>query len=1148
MASACTPCPPGRYSSSSDTCTACSKCEACIAGRYSQGSSCGTGGCSLATACSPCTAGTYSSSDGAISCSYCPVGRYSDYQGAAYCDTCPPGKSSADNGVGGATSADMCLDCPAGKFSRQAEPCQSCPAGKWSGSPGASVCTNCAPGKFSKVLQATSEVTCTFCPEGTSTDQFSGSDSCTTCSTGTYAFAGSPSCSSCDSQTYIAGVSLYETCIMTPPCTLSGLFASTKLGLCQSCAPGRYNDQIGGNVTSCSLCPRATFGNATGMSTCFGCPPGTFGSNTSSLGSRFQDEACTPCGVGTHASNYASVACSLCGAGTYEDNMGSASCDLCPRNTFSPSQGCVSLSECIACPKNKITALAGSTDASMCFDPIPNFVIGGIVLVLSLFAAWKYTVLGRFHRVAFLRRYRVVLPSVHLFREVYELVETAKMRSAELEEHAKRQKKHASLLSRALWVLLWLFLSALILCGGVFFFFLLKINQVIFAAMIIYRGLLSIYAYKMKPFLLLISASLEEMLSSLPALLALCRPFVEVYSKLAHLDLNLGFSAVGITCSGAKAPYALFLNLCILGFVVIIIESDTLLAFSSSFSACHEGFQVALFKQAHFAESLKWSTLKLLRFWVYSGAMGILTQASPLNKLLQWVMGFLTFSPFVESNGVHAWSESCQGGPYGTLDKAYAVITTLCAFFLTGPALYAVGRLFMPKGMSVLIESRDEAVAKLSIVEMRPVEKLSKIGLALKFLPSLLSVDLYMSMLQFQWINSVRRNINISASANANASQQQHALGIFGDQGLLHRILLCMFQSKTTEEDENFDVRIGPPELPPYKVLCDVVYDRFEQLAALADERVEQRLREGRLPTSPLGTFSYMLCGYQLRTKHTVLGKAWNRFISFTPLGHMYTNVGLLCWACVYRQYACFTLACFGFWTPYAVACFDVKQRYDEIASLGQLGENKIRYKKEQFSRFLSGLIGPRAILFQIVPPLAVLSIFAIQLAPTPIFFPVGEGEERLLNDYLITAPFEEARRRLKEEEKLTDDELERKHIQWMVQLEGILIYFSESRGIQIVANLLQFALTLSALFPDHGFYAFGVGSLVLFLPQAMLRALKGVIYLGKYMGITDNHLRCRAEPRSPSPADDQHTMDVIPPPTAVLSPLRIRELHNDDL
>jgi len=55
-----------------------------------------------------------------------------------------------------------------------------------------------------------------------------------------------------------------------------------------------------------------------------------------------------------------------------------------------------------------ITPFNGATSVAYCFNPQANFIMGGLALFFTVFLAIEYLGLGRFHRVAFLRRVRIV--------------------------------------------------------------------------------------------------------------------------------------------------------------------------------------------------------------------------------------------------------------------------------------------------------------------------------------------------------------------------------------------------------------------------------------------------------------------------------------------------------------------------------------------------------------------------------------------------------------------------------------------------------------------------------------------------------------------------------------------------------------------
>lgn len=190
------------------------------------------------------------------------------------CQLCAAGRFT--NATSGATE---CLDCPAAKYSPEAE--------SWN-------CTWCEAGRYVKTT---------------------GNDDCLDCSVGTYSDKGALTCTNC------------------PTGKAAEQEASTR---CTACARGRYAASTG--QRKCFGCPEGHFGNDTGSSTCTACAAGTFAGNTSMVAcddcttgtysGSTGATSCQACVAGYFINETGSSYCRACETGYYSE-PGSKTCDVC---------------------------------------------------------------------------------------------------------------------------------------------------------------------------------------------------------------------------------------------------------------------------------------------------------------------------------------------------------------------------------------------------------------------------------------------------------------------------------------------------------------------------------------------------------------------------------------------------------------------------------------------------------------------------------------------------------------------------------------------------------------------------------------------------------------------------------------------------
>lgn len=181
------------------------------------------------------------------------------------------------------------------------------------------------------------------------------------------------------------------------------------------CADGSYS--ISGYVVTCSQCVAGFYCVSGVLITCPAgsyCPTGSF--------------TYTTCEPGTYSGEGAS-SCSICPAGYYcsegfQDDCpagyfcveGSSSATVCPGGKTSDANAdscklCAGGFYCMAgavyaCPSGTISDPAASADDFV--NPGFNFIFSICILILTSFIAVRYIFFSRLHRVAFLRRTRVV--------------------------------------------------------------------------------------------------------------------------------------------------------------------------------------------------------------------------------------------------------------------------------------------------------------------------------------------------------------------------------------------------------------------------------------------------------------------------------------------------------------------------------------------------------------------------------------------------------------------------------------------------------------------------------------------------------------------------------------------------------------------
>ena len=155
---------------------------------------------------------------------------------------------------------------------------------------------------------------------------------------------------------------------------------------------GSYQDEVG--QASCKQCAAGNYCPTAGSSAALLCVAGTYQAASGQA-------SCIQCDAGNYCAAE-SIAQSPCAAGSYSSDP-SVACALCPPSTYSDIAGA---SVCTTCPSGRTTPGPGTISQDACLSPIPNFAMGYVCLGVVALTIFMYISRGRFHRVAFLRKYR----------------------------------------------------------------------------------------------------------------------------------------------------------------------------------------------------------------------------------------------------------------------------------------------------------------------------------------------------------------------------------------------------------------------------------------------------------------------------------------------------------------------------------------------------------------------------------------------------------------------------------------------------------------------------------------------------------------------------------------------------------------------
>ena len=119
-----------------------------------------------------------------------------------------------------------------------------------------------------------------------------------------------------------------------------------------------------------------------------------------------------------------------------------------------------------------------------------------------------------------------------------------------------------------------------------------------------------------------------------------------------------------------------------------------------------------------------------------------------------------------------------------------------------------------------------------------------------------------------------------------------------------------------------------------------------------------------------------------------------NWVLAVSPVGQCLTPTGYYCWYCVLWKYWQFLLLTIGIWTEASYRCFNLPYRVLELVKGDMLGEDYVDA--------VGTVVAAKAILWQIIPPLSLLSIYSMNTASSPIYTSSIEDFPRLSPNFFV--------------------------------------------------------------------------------------------------------------------------------------------------
>jgi len=281
---------------------------------------------------------------------------------------------------------------------------------------------------------------------------------------------------------------------------------------------------------------------------------------------------------------------------------------------------------------------------------------------------------------------------------------------------------------------------------------------------------------------------------------------------------------------------------------------------------------------------------------------------------------------------------------------------------------------------------------------------------------------------------------------------------ISGDQNIVDSISIGIMSEDTLGENSD-EERIAPG----YGIICLSIARELEE--------------------------SLMLSTWIKDSHKPIICKPLSLFLAFSGFGHPFTSFGCKVWAIVLWRYVLFLQVCLGFWTPDLADYYDLEEKFKETDFISHDScENSIFFKNRNYTLMLESTIGPRAVIWQIIPGLTFLSQYTILTVGSPLVDPcsgnfcsTNEGHKQMNAAATKTLPkirswyvtweesYELSLKKTRFTNGLTDEALGEENMNWIIACDAVGILTAESRLVQLLLSWLKFICTVLILYsPDN--------------------------------------------------------------------------------
>ena len=801
---------------------------------------------------------------------------------------------------------------------------------------------------------------------------------------------------------------------------------------------------------------------------------------------------------------------------------------------------------CMSCPVGYVSKL-GAMSSSDCIYVVSNVVFSLVALSCVMLIGSIYIFRGHYNRIAFIRRERIVLPQLFLLKHLDEAVRNLTDLFVRVKKSDTKSKNSKS--DRCTRLFTFYILSLSLIPVIIFLSFMIALSSIMVDVLILFRGLRFKFSYL---------SFIVKTLKSLGANLALMLyPLQGLLTFINSIKIDL--SAIQITCAGATAPVNLLLDYVILGAVVVVVKSDYQVLRSTAFRNVLEkvgAMSLSPEFSRYASTNLGWSDSKTLRFIFYAAISFVLTYAIDYQLILRFCMSLVRFDFWDSLSQATSSGNACNGiaGLEG-FDSAMAALAFVCAGFILLPTIYELGKLVVKKLPPSASTHAEEShlIRQMATDIQATAARKRRCGCdqhlfdVVFWIPSFLAPDLWIAWMSSFWIKLLQKvvprfikgkrqqsvslgwkNVNLQLETVNISTEKEHALRFFFCCSS-DNIFLSVFAPHV--EDANYEFKNGMRatfEGEPSIVELMKQPKSAEDPATLEKllNKIEYARWMNHCRFHQLPSYCELLFHYERRHSSCLFD-----YFVFTTMGlfsHFTIETGQVVAEQILANYAVFFTSALGWLNKYTQLYYGIEETV-EIMRLELSEENGGSSEKQgavrrheqieivehwiQFSSVWAAIIGPRSILFQIIPQLTPLMTFSKIMATSPIW--VSDPHIPLPGLFDVNSFFRKARREVySRADAINADVNAADDQEWVVYLETMYQFGSSSRLAQMSVNVATLVLVFAwagaggAGAQNGEFLSFLLATaFAVFGLVGCIRSLKWITLVGRQLQITDEEL-----------------------------------------